>query len=344
MGKNIIIIGAGWYGCYSALLLQSKYNVIMIEKKSDIFDNSSYYNQNRLHLGFHYPRNYSTRILCRKYFDRFQEKFNDLLNNIDNNFYLISNKSAIDYKTYNSIYSFENYDFELKKNEYFNNIDGNIFKVNEKVINSDKTKNYFKNNLKCNIIFNKNVINVIINQNNLLTVVLGDGNEIICDMVIDCTFNSLGLSKKKYIYEKTISLLFKKKSNIDFGAITIMDGNFCSLYPRDIDNNIYTLTDVEHTPIYKSFDYAEIEKKEITSEEVEKTNHKMIKKISLHYKNFNLNFEYVGYFLSNKTKLLSDSDSRECIIENNNNIISVNCGKIIGIFELEDYFKKINLI
>jgi len=56
MSKNIIIIGGGWYGLYSALLLQNNYNVIVVEKNSDIFDNSSNYNQNRLHLGYHYPR------------------------------------------------------------------------------------------------------------------------------------------------------------------------------------------------------------------------------------------------------------------------------------------------
>ena len=52
-------------------------------------------------------------------------------------------------------------------------------------------------------------------------------------------------------------------------------------------------------------------------------------------------FKYKGYFLSNKTKLLSKSDSRDINIEEiEKNVITVNCGKIYGIFEFEDYMLK----
>ena len=37
----------------------------IFEKGSEIFTQSSYKNQNRLHLGFHYARSYKTRKLCR---------------------------------------------------------------------------------------------------------------------------------------------------------------------------------------------------------------------------------------------------------------------------------------
>ena len=342
MIQNIIIIGTGWYGCYAALLLKNKYNITIIEQKSDIFDNSSYYNQNRLHLGYHYPRNYNTRILCKKYFYKFKEKFGELLNNITNNYYLISNESLIDLKTYNSIYRFEGYEFNTIKNDTFDNIYDEIFIVDEEVINSEKTKNYFKKNLNCNIIFNKKVTSIINKKN--ISVILDDLTELNCDLVIDCTYNQLGLSNKKYTYEKTISLLFEKINNINFNAITIMDGDFSSLYPRDIDNNIYTLTDVEYTPFYKSDNIDEVNNYVLGQEELENIKNNMINKFSKYYKDFITNFEYKGYFISNKTKLISGSCSRECIIENNKNIISVNCGKIIGIFELENYLQEINLI
>jgi L-2-hydroxyglutarate oxidase LhgO len=75
MTLKIVIIGGGWYGCYSALLLQDKYDVILIEKNDDIFKESSYYNQNRLHLGYHYSRNFNTRNLCKNGFNKFFEIF-----------------------------------------------------------------------------------------------------------------------------------------------------------------------------------------------------------------------------------------------------------------------------
>ena len=37
--------------------------------------------------------------------------------------------------------------------------------------------------------------------------------------------------------------------------------------------------------------------------------------------------------------LISNNDNRSCVIEKDGNVITVNCGKIIGIFELETFIK-----
>ena len=121
MSSTVIIIGAGWYGCYLAMLCKNRdIDYIVYEKNSDIFNNSSFYNQNRLHLGYHYPRSGKTRILCKKYFSRFQNL--GLTKKIENNLYLISKNSLIDDITFKSIFSFENYNFTEIENKYFNNI------------------------------------------------------------------------------------------------------------------------------------------------------------------------------------------------------------------------------
>ena len=338
--KNIIIIGAGWYGCHIADILKDKFNVTIIEKKSDIFDNSSYYNQNRLHLGFHYCRNYATRNLCQKNYDKFLEKYEELLDYIGNNYYMISKNSILDYETFIHIYKYEGFDFETIENNSFNNINGKLIKVKENVINSDKAKNYFKNRLK-NVrqIFNKKIISYYKENNK---VYVNTETEIFeCDLLLDCTYNQLGISKNNYIYENTISLLFKKIQPTFFDAVTIMDGAFSSLYPRDVSNNIYTLTDVEHTPLIKSTNYGEIENYNVEDEIIYDTKNKMIQKFETYYPDFQNYFKYDGYFLSKKTKQNSASDSRDIIIEEiEPNIISVNCGKIYGIFDWEDYVKK----
>ena len=95
---NIIIIGGGWYGCYAALLLQNLHNVTLIDKETDIFKSSSFYNQNRLHLGYHYCRNHKTRILCKNGFIRFISNFKteNIYSQIKKNYYLISNNSSVD--------------------------------------------------------------------------------------------------------------------------------------------------------------------------------------------------------------------------------------------------------
>ena len=72
----------------------------------------------------------------------------------------------------------------------------------------------------------------------------------------------------------------------------------------------------------------------------------MYSKVKKYYMSFEDDFEYMGYFLSKKTKLLSASDSREISIEEiDDNVITVNCGKIYGIFEFENYVRdNLNLI
>lgn len=340
--KNVIVVGSGWYGCHIALLLKSKvYNVMIIEKNNEIFNNSSFYNQNRLHLGYHYSRDYATRSLCKKYFDKFYEQYNNIIDNIENNYYLISNSSLIDYETYEHIYKYEGFDFDTIQNTIFNNINSNIIKVSEQVINSNRAKDYFSNELtnqNIPVIFNTEVISVE-NIDNIVNVNCND-SKFECDILLDCTYNQLGLSSKEYIYELTISLIFKQIKKTSFGAITIMDGPFLSLYPRENDKNLFTLTDVEYTPIIKSKNFNDIKNYIIHDNEIETIKTKMINKCKYYYPEFLDNFEYVSYFTSKKTKKISTTDSRDITIDKiDNNIISVNCGKIYGIFDFEEYIK-----
>ncbi|VBB19076.1 FAD-binding oxidoreductase [Yasminevirus sp. GU-2018] len=85
--KRIVIVGSGWYGCHTYMLLHDKHKVTMIEQGSDIFGKSSYYNQNRLHLGYHYCRDYATRKLCKDNYDVFLERYGSLVCDVENNFY-----------------------------------------------------------------------------------------------------------------------------------------------------------------------------------------------------------------------------------------------------------------
>lgn len=338
--KKIIIIGAGWYGCHIVMVLKKLglYDITIIESKSNIFDNSSYYNQNRLHQGYHYCRNFATRELCKNNYEQFIKEYEFCIDYIKNNYYLISNESIIDYNTYVHIYDYEKYKFETKENNIFSNIDNNIIIVNEHVINSNKIKEYFKENLTdIQFIFNT-MITKYSKQNNIITVYDSNNNMYDCDILLDCTYNQLGLSKKEYIYELTLSLVFEKIKEIEFNGITIMDGKFCSLYPRDIKNNIFTLTDVEYTPIIKSSCYKDINNIIVDNNMIEVNKEHMITKIKKYYPTFEENFKYNSYFLAKKTKQNSGSDSRDIIIEEiEDNVISVNCGKIYGIFEFEKY-------
>jgi L-2-hydroxyglutarate oxidase LhgO len=59
---KIAILGAGVFGCTLALVLSKNksYKIHLYEKKSDIMQMASKYNQQRFHHGFHYPRSQKT--------------------------------------------------------------------------------------------------------------------------------------------------------------------------------------------------------------------------------------------------------------------------------------------
>ena len=347
--KKIVIVGAGWYGCHTYKILTESYStkikILILDKNQSIFDNSSNFNQNRLHLGYHYPRCSKTRNICKNGYHKFIKEYRDLLDFIDNNYYCISKYSFIDYNTYLQIYLNDaDYNHTIIENTYLNNIEGGMINTKEKIINSDKVKNYFlklidNNHIEFDIL-RPDPQDTRVNpsaQNN--KVIINDDIE--CDLLIDCTYNQQQLSKKNYVYENTISLLYKRVNfTNNFDSLTIMDGPFFSLFPRDITKQLYTLTHVKYTPYLSSTNVNDIlSNNNINIMDVEKIKNNMEIDVKKYYKDFKKHFVYYDYFTSYKCKNLCQIDSRSCNIEKNGNIITVNCGKIIGIFEFEEYIK-----
>lgn len=67
-----IVIGAGLYGLYSALRCGERgQRVLVLECDDTPFRRATYINQARVHMGYHYPRSFSTAIKSAHYFERF---------------------------------------------------------------------------------------------------------------------------------------------------------------------------------------------------------------------------------------------------------------------------------
>ena len=72
---RVAVAGAGWFGCHIASeLIQGGHEVVVFEASDDVFTGASGINQNRLHLGFHYPRSYETREQSRDGFQLFVDE------------------------------------------------------------------------------------------------------------------------------------------------------------------------------------------------------------------------------------------------------------------------------
>ncbi len=78
--KIIAVIGGGIFGCTTALALDSAgYEIILLERQLDIVMSASSNNTNRIHQGFHYPRDLQTAKDCRDNYQRFESHFKDCL-------------------------------------------------------------------------------------------------------------------------------------------------------------------------------------------------------------------------------------------------------------------------
>lgn len=338
---KIVIIGSGWYGCHIAKKYQNKHEIIILEKNSEIFSGASYNNQNRLHLGFHYPRSYFTRQLCKNYYNKFMDDYKNIVDKIDKNYYIISKESLLDYNTYLNIYKYENYNFEIKENNIFNNIQGDCIDVNEQLINHKKAKDYFINILskvKINTNYTVKSINKIDNKFII-------NNEIECDLILNCSFGQFiynePIPNDYYIYEKTVSFIYEKINEFDINCITIMDGNFGSLYLRDEEKKLYSLTHVKYTPLIKSNNLETILNYNPTIEKLNEHKEHMENEFKKYFINFDKYFKYKDYYLAFKIKKNTNYDDRSCNIYQDNNYISVNCGKITGIYDFENYLSNI---
>lgn len=346
--QKITIIGAGWYGLYIAKKLLEKgegYNSItIIDKGGDILDeNASRYNQCRLHLGFHYPRSFETRELCREGYYKFLNEFREVTYEIPNNWYVISEQSMLDYKTFNSIYTHEKYDFDLiDTSTHFNFVDGNkAFCVQEQGINPKRVAEYFKRILHGRVTFLFNHKVEFIKEETKTIAIEGSETEIPYDICFDCSnFQAPIGPALPVIFEKTLTMLYHKRpdSLVPFGALTVMDGSFFSIFPYDPDNNIYSLTHVKHTVLTTTDDEFNVQ----THESRENIRKAMEHDVCLYYPMFLQHFDYRGFFESPKTKPISKSDSRRLMVTNPyEGVYRVSCGKITGIFQLEEMIERI---
>lgn len=331
---KVLVVGSGWYGCHaSSLLLESNCDVTIVDNSNDFFVGSSLKNQNRLHIGFHYPRSESTRNESECGYKKFMSTYGNFAQEISSNIYCVAKNSILDYRTYLKIMADKsNYFSEIENKEYlrqnfsFNSdlIDGAI-KTEEKLLLTDNIKEFFKAKLTSKMIpYCDEKITNLEKEN---------------DFVLDCTFGQKH-NFGNFNYELSICLLYKSSMK-DF-AITVMDGPFFSIFPFDIDKRLYTLTHVSHTPLFTSCSIKEIYKRKemFCVDELNSIIKKMEKEVIPYINNFNDIFEYYGFYVAIKTKSNEKSDNRSLFFNICDKKLSFVGGKITGIFAMEDIIKK----
>jgi hypothetical protein len=329
---KIAIIGAGVYGCHIAdRLINLGFDVKIFEKNHDILNEASGNNQYRLHLGFHYARNFRTRSQSRDGFFRFIERYGKFTREIASNYYLIpTGKSLIDFRTYKSIMMSSGLDFvECSPPDFIsNNI--SVIKTDERVILIDAMRDFFRDRLSKSLVINFTV-NSIIDHGEYVLI----ENEKF-DYVIDCTWGHHALVEG-FFFEPTILFYYKCLSDkLNDFALTFVDGQLLSLYPTE-NSQIYTLSSVTHTPLGRFSTSIEARNmlKNLNSQDIDTKRIAFESEIVSFYKNFIEDFEYMGVQLSIKTKPTGSDDDRSCYVQKDKVIsrkIICMSGKIDNLF------------
>jgi hypothetical protein len=245
---NIVVIGCGIFGAEIALKASSKgLSVKVFEANEDILLGASMNNQNRLHLGFHYPRDIETGIQSIRGFDLFKKKYEKCIQSNFLNTYFIADN--------NSFTNIDEYLIFCKELGIpFKNINskdlpirlegvGSGISCDEVVYDCEILRDIVKESIKYNNIniSLKSRVDEIGKIDNLFTLKTTSGEEVDADVVINATYGAsnylteqLGILVPERQYEYTVVPIIEL--DIDRIGVTIMDGPFLTILPFGTTN------------------------------------------------------------------------------------------------------------
>ena len=261
MKYDRIILGAGLYGLYAALkCAQNKENVIVLEYDDAAFKRATYINQARVHMGYHYPRSYSTAIKSAGYFERFNKDYSFCILTKFNQIYATSsNFSWSDANEFKKFCAAAHIKCEeIFPEKYFKAgcCDG-AFETEEYTYDAQILKNYFLEKLKkypsVNIVYGAR-IKVIEKHTDEYKIILEDKSEYSSDFVLNATYasvnqilNMLGYEPFRIKYELCEIIVCNVDDKLRDVGLTVMDGPFFSIMPFG-KTGYHSLTSVTFTP------------------------------------------------------------------------------------------------
>ena len=263
-----IIIGAGLYGLYSALLCCKRgQNVVVLECDDDAFKRATYINQARVHQGYHYPRSISTAMKSAGYFERFNKDFAFCVNKEFDQIYATSSRySWSDGRQFKDFCKAANIPCEeLHPGNYFKvgMCDG-VFRTREYTYDAMILKSYYLRELEK---FSSNVditygvkINSIEKGNDTYVIRTEVGKDYESSFVLNSTYagtnqilEMAGFEKFGIKYELCEIILCDVNEKLKGVGFTVMDGPFFSIMPFG-KTGYHSLTSVTFTPHTTSYD------------------------------------------------------------------------------------------
>ena len=262
-----IIIGGGLYGLYSALLCgkMGQY-VVLLEYDSESFTRATYINQARVHMGYHYPRNYSTAIKSANYFERFYKDYADcILTEFDQ---IYATSSSFSWTNAEQFQKFCNAAHircdEISPLKYFKQgtCDG-AFVTKEYTYDArllkEKLLTQIKNYSNIRLIYNARIA-AIEKDGTEYAVTMEQGKVYRSAFLLNASYASVnqicqkaGLDLFQIKYELCEIILCSVADALKQVGLTVMDGPFFSIMPFG-KTGYHSLTSVTFTPHITSYD------------------------------------------------------------------------------------------
>ena len=244
--KTVAVIGAGIFGCTAALALaKAGYKVVLLERLPDILKGTTENNTNRVHQGFHYPRDIQTATECRDNYIRFETEFRAaLLDNYPNIYCIAENNSLTSKEEFIKFCDILGLSYSvIDLNRFDKKINGCNLGIScqETILDSAILRNMIisklENNGNVKLSCNTEVVAIKKNSHHYELSFLSEAqSKQSFDAVVNCSYaniNSLtmqlGYEVPDSQYEYTVVPII----DLDISpiAITIMDGPFMTVFP-----------------------------------------------------------------------------------------------------------------
>lgn len=262
-----IIIGAGLYGLYSALLCGArKQQILVLDCDPTPFRRATYINQARVHQGYHYPRSISTALKSAGYFARFNKDFDFCINREFEKVYATSSEyswsDGAQFKKFCD--AAEIPCEELNPGRFFkNNMCDGAFLTREYTYDAKILMNYYLEKLSAldnvTIIYGIKIDRIERKQHSY-DIYTEDGKCYSSGYVLNATYagtnqilDMVGFEKFGIKYELCEIILCDVNEKLDKYGFTVMDGPFFSIMPFG-KTGVHSLTSVTFTPHTTSYD------------------------------------------------------------------------------------------
>lgn len=320
---RIAVIGAGWFGCHLACHLLRAGHAVTVYERDGVFAGASGNNQDRVHLGFHYPRSYRTRLEIAMCHDRFVAEYPTVA--VADNIYAVAHDSGLDAQTYLIVCGSAGlYYGYAEPAEYGLCGVERAIRVGERVVDTAAVARRFRNTLASHL--RREEVRIIVRGDDAPRV-----NDAPYDAVLNCTNLRLADAYLPVYYEA--AMILEVAGPAAHPSFTVMDGAFPTLLATAVPGR-YTVSHVTHTAVAKCDTFA------AARGALERVDWKaraglFLDELEKFYPAARRRFEPTGWRGAVRTKPINGTDSRECLTHAAGRVMTVVCGKFMSVYIAE---------